>query len=90
MKYLLIEEELFTIFDVNSLFISEISVPLKIENQECCWQLNTACASSLAPKTFYEKLCSHIPPTAVRLATYTGEKIQPLGQIHVTVTHAGV
>ena len=86
-----LEEELFTVFDVNSLYKSEISVPLKIENQECSLQLYTGCALSLAPQTFYEQFCSHIPlkPTAVRLSTYTGEKIQPLGQINVNVTYAG-
>ena len=86
-----LEEELFTVFDVNSLYKSEISVPLKIENQECSLQLDTGCALSLAPQTFYEQFCSHIPlkPTAVRLSTYTGEKIQPLGQINVNVTYAG-
>ena len=54
-------------------------------------QLDTGCALSLAPMTFYEKFCSHIPltPTAVKLSTYTGEKIQPLGKINVTVTYAG-
>ena len=62
---------------------SEISVPLKIENQECSLQLDTGCSLSLAPQTFYEQFCSHIPlkPTAVRLSTNTGEKVQPLGQI---------
>ena len=86
-----LEEELFTVFDVNSLYKSEISVPLKIENQECSLQLDTGCALSLAPQTFYEQFCSHIPlkPTAVRLSIYTGEKIQPLGQINVNVTYAG-
>ena len=86
-----LDEELFTVFDVNSLYKSEISVPLKIENQECSLQLDTGCALSLAPQTFYEQFCSHIPlkPTAVRLSTYTGEKIQPLGQINVNVTYAG-
>ena len=85
------EEELFIVFDVNSLFTSEISVPLQIENEECCMQLDTGCALSLATVTFYEKFCSHIPltPTAVKLSTYTGEKIQPLGKINVTVTYAG-
>ena len=86
-----LEEDLFTVFDVNSLFTSEISVPVQIENEECCMQLDTGCALSLAPMAFYEKFCSHIPltPTAVKLSTYTGEKIQPLGKINVTVTYAG-
>ena len=48
----------------------EISVPLQIENEECCTQLDTGCALSLAPVAFYEKFCSHIPltPTAVKLS----------------------
>ena len=84
-------EELFTVFDVNSLFTTEISLPLQIENEECCVQLDTGCALSLAPKAFYEKLCSHIPltPTAVKLSTYTDENIQPLGQVNSIVTYAG-
>jgi hypothetical protein len=86
-----LEEELFRVFDVNSLYKSEVSVPLKIENQECSLQLDTVCALSLSPQTFYEQFCSHIPlkPTAVRLSTYTGEKIQPVGQTNVNVTYAG-
>ena len=48
------EEDLFTVFDVNSLSTSEISVPLQIENEECCMQLDNGCALSLAPVTFYE------------------------------------
>lgn len=76
-----VEEDLYTVFDVNSLSKSEISVPLKIENKDCHLQLDTGCALSLAPKSFYEQFCSHIPlkPTTVMLSTYTGEKIKPLG-----------
>ena len=44
--------DLFTVFDVNSLFTLEISVPLQIENEECCMQLDTGCAISLAPVAF--------------------------------------
>ena len=86
-----LEEELYTVFDVNSLFTSEISVPLQVENEQCCMQLDTGCALSLAPKAFYDKFCSHIPltSTAVKLSTYTGEKIEPLGQVNVTVNYAG-
>ena len=42
------EEELYTLFDVNSLFTSEISVPVVIENEECFMQLDSGCALSLA------------------------------------------
>ena len=86
-----LEEDLFTVFDVNSFFTSETSVALQIENEECCTQLDTSCTLSLASVAFYEKLCSHIPltPTAVKLSTYTGEKIQSLGKMNVAVTYAG-
>ena len=86
-----LEEDFFTVFDVNSLFTLEISVPLQIENEECCMKLDTGCALSLASMAFYEKFCSHIPltPTAVKLSTYTAEKIQPLGKINVAVTYFG-
>ena len=85
-------EELYTLFDVNSLFTSEISVPVVIENEECFMQLDTGCALSLDPKNFYDQFLSHIPlkPTAVKLSTYTGEKIQPLGQATVKVSYAGI
>ena len=87
-----LEEELYTLFDVNSLFTSEISVPVVIENEESFMQLDTGCALSLAPKNFYDQFLSHIPlkPTAVKLSTYTGEKIQPLGQATVKVSYAGI
>ena len=86
-----LEEDLFTVFDVNSFFPLEISVPLQIENEECCTQLDTSCTLSLAPVAFYEKLGSHIPltPTAVKLSAYTGEKISSLRKINATVTYAG-
>ena len=45
-----LEEELFTVFDVNSLYKSEISVPLKIENQECSLQLDTVVHCPWPPK----------------------------------------
>ena len=86
-----LEEELFTVFDVNSLFTTKISVLLQIENEERCTQLDTGCALSLAPKAFYEKFCSHIPLTltAVKLSKYTSKNIQPLGQVNVTLTYTG-
>ena len=64
---------------------------MQIENEECCTQLDTSCTLSLASAAFYEKFCSHIPltPTAVKLSTYTGEKIPSLRKINATVTYAG-
>ena len=36
---------------------SEISVPLKIENNDCLMQLDTGCALSLAPLSFIKDVC---------------------------------
>ena len=41
------EDELFVVYDVNAMVRSEISVPLKIENNDCHMQLDTGCAPSL-------------------------------------------
>ena len=70
----------------------KFSVPVVIENEECFMQLDTGCALSLAPKNFYDQFLSHVhlKPSAVKLSTYTGEKIQPLRQATVTVSHAGI
>ena len=38
------EEELYVVYDVNAMSRSEISVPLKIENNDCLMQLDTGCA----------------------------------------------
>ena len=44
-------------YDVNAMARSEISVPLKIENNGCHMQLDTGCALSLAPVTFFKEVC---------------------------------
>ena len=88
-----LEEDLFTVFDVNSFFTLEISVPLQIENEECCMQLDTGCALLLAPVAFYEKFCSHIPltPTAVKLSAVRIllKRFNLWTKINVTGTYAG-
>ena len=38
------------------MFRSEISVQLKIENTNCCMQLETGCALSLAPISFIKEV----------------------------------
>jgi len=37
-------DELYAVYDVNTMFRSEISVKLNIENTDCCMQLDTGCA----------------------------------------------
>ena len=40
-------DELYVVYDVNTMFRSEISVQLKIENTNCCMQLDTGLSLSL-------------------------------------------
>ena len=62
-------------------------MPLKIENNDCHMQLDTGCALSLAPATFFKEVCPNVEmePTNVVLSTYTGETVHPLGEAHVNV-----
>ena len=50
------EDELFMVYDVNAISRAEISVPLKIENNDCNMQLDTGCALSLAPMSFFKRV----------------------------------
>ena len=63
---------------------------LFIEGLQAEMQLDTGCAFSLAPKSFYNKYCSHIPlqPTEVIFSTYTGERIHPLGEVMVDIEYS--
>ena len=83
------EDELYVVYDVNARSRSEISVPLKIENNDCSMQLDTGCALSLAPITFVKQVCPDLEmkPTNVVLSTYTGETVRPLGETHVNVEY---
>ena len=85
------EDELFVVYDVNAMVRSEISVPLKIENNDCHMQLDTGCALSLAPATFFKEVCPNVEmePTNVVLSTYTGETVHPLGEARVNVEYMG-
>ena len=85
------EEELYVVYDVNAMSKSEISVPLKIENNDCLMQLDTGCALSLAPLSFIKEVCPDVTlkPTNVVLSTYTGETVHPLGEAFVNVEYSG-
>lgn len=82
--------EMYNVSEVNVVSTQDIRVPLKVEGLSTEMQLDTGSAFSLAPKTFYDKFCSHIPlkPTQVTLSTYTGETIHPLGEVNVDVEYA--
>ena len=66
------EDELYVVYDVHAMSRSEMSVPLKIEDQDCLMQLDTGCALSLAPITFVKQVCPDIEmkSTNVVLSTY--------------------
>lgn len=82
------EDELFML-DVNAMSSSPINVPVKIHGHDLEIQLDTGCALSLAPMSFYDKYCSHVPliPCKNSLFTYTGEKVTPLGECVVDITY---
>ena len=84
------QEEVFTISEVNAVSTQDIKVPLFIEGLQAEMQLDTGCAFSVAPKSFYNKYCSHIPlqPTEVIFSTYTGERIHPLGEVMVDIEYS--
>ena len=85
------EDELYVAYDVHAMSRSEISVPLKIEDQDCLMQSDTGCALSLAQITFVKQVCPDIEmkSTNVVLLTYTGETVRPLGEAHVKVEYMG-
>ena len=82
------EDELHVVYDVHAMSRSEISVPLKIEDQDCLTQLDTGCELSFAPITFVKELCPDIEmkSTNVVLSTYTGDTVRPLGGAHVRLS----
>ena len=83
--------ELCVVYDVNTMFRSEISVQLKIENTNYCMQLDTGCALSLAAISFIKEVCPDVKinPTNVILSTYTGETVRPSGEACVNVEYSG-
>ena len=50
-------------------------------------QLDTGCALSLAPLTFFKQVCpeNEVKPSRVVLSTYTGETVHPLGEVQVSL-----
>ena len=89
---LLEEDESYMVYDVNAISRLEISVPLKIQNNNCSMQLDTGCALSLAPMSFFKRVCPDVDmqPTNVLLSTYTGETVRPLGEAYVKVEYSGL
>ena len=82
---------LFILYDVNAMCKCEISVPLKIENEDCLMQLDTGCALSPSPLIVLKQVCpeAKVKPTRVVLSKYTGETVHPLREVHVKVEYRG-
>ena len=80
------------VYDMNAISRSEISVPLKIQNNNCSMQLDTGCALSLAPMSFFKRVCPGVDmqPSNVLLSTYTGEIVRTLGETFVKVEYSGL
>ena len=68
----------------------KIIVPITIQGRNVQMQLDTGCALSLAPQTFYSEFCNNAPlePTSTIMSTYTGESIVPLGECTIEVGYA--
>ena len=66
-------------------------MPLKIQNN-CSMQLDTGCTLSLAPMSFFKRVCPDVDmqPTNVVLSAYTGETVRPLGEAYVKVEYSGL
>lgn len=77
------------VYDVNAMSSSEISVPLKIQNNDWSMQLDTKCALSLTPMSFFKRLRPDVDmqPTNVVLSTYTGETVHPSGEAYMQVEY---
>jgi len=84
---LLEEDELYMVHGVNTISRSEISVPLKIQNNDISMELYTGCALPLAPMSFFKRVCPDVDmqPTNVVVSTYTGEIVRPLAEAYVKV-----
>ena len=91
-KPLFEEDNLFMVYDMNAISRAESSVALKIQNNACNMQLNTGCALSLAPKSFFKRVCPDVDmqTTNVVLSTYTGETVRLLGKAYVKVEYSGL
>ena len=68
---------------------SQITVPLQIQGNSVNMQLDTGCAITTVPKSFYDQYCDglKLEPTDVVLNTYSGEKLYPLGAVDVNVRY---
>lgn len=64
-----------------------IMVDLEIDNREVSMELDTGSAVSVMSETTYTKLLSHVSleKTPLKLHTFTGEKVTPLGMFYAQV-----
>ncbi|XP_062574192.1 uncharacterized protein K02A2.6-like [Saccostrea cucullata] len=68
--------------------VDPIILKLRIKGQPINMELDTGSSVSIIPETFYQQYLSDVPlqGTKIKLETFTGENISPLGTVHVPVT----
>ncbi|XP_061177726.1 uncharacterized protein K02A2.6-like [Saccostrea echinata] len=68
--------------------VDPIILQLMIKGQQINMELDTGSSVSIIPEAFYKQNLSDVPlqKTRIKLRTFTGENISPLGTVHVPVT----
>ncbi|XP_062615419.1 uncharacterized protein LOC134277149 [Saccostrea cucullata] len=68
--------------------VDPIILKLRIKGQPINMELDTGSSVSIIPESFYKQNLSDVPlqGTKIKLKTFTGENISPLGTVHVPVT----
>ncbi|XP_075535031.1 uncharacterized protein LOC142570543 [Dermacentor variabilis] len=66
-------------------------VTVNVEGQKVSMQVDTGAAVTVVPESVYKEKFAHVhcEPTRVVLKTYTGEKMDVIGQCNVTATYEG-
>ena len=68
-----------------------ISLKVYLEGRPVTMELDTGSAVSVMSEVVYREYLRHVPlkDTSLKLRTYTGESVKPLGFCHVTVDYKG-
>ena len=66
-----------------------ISLKIYLESQPVTMELDTGSAVLVMSEGMYLEYLRHIKDTSLKLQTYTGESVKPLGFCYVTVQYQG-
>ena len=79
------------IFNINNTPNKGIIVTLNIQHCNVNMLLDTGCSLSVVPKHLFDRFKGNaiIKPCSIKLSTYTGETLSPLGTANVLVRHKG-